>query len=230
VHDDRPRIPSAEELAASVSARMREVLDAACRSADEIRVAADRSSELRAREIREAAERDAERLVRRAEQEAREYLEEACRRVEAFAAGRARRIGQAADRLLTHAEMLADRAERAERATRLRRAIDDVVAALSAAAEAIAAEAGRPPISLPGPREPSAEVTRLPPRPRAVPDPEPPAPPTLAPAPAPVGDDDDAGAHVREIARALPRRPGHPPPVRSLPPWPDGPPPGDDAA
>jgi hypothetical protein len=205
--DDPSRIPSAEELAVSLTNRVREVLD--------------------------AAEQDAERLLRRAEGAATDYLDEARRRVDAFAAGRARRISEAADRLLAHAEALADRAERAER---LERGIEEVVDALAAAAEAIAAEAARDAITLPQAGRHTAEVTRLTTRPHAVPDPEPeppltPAPPAVAAAPDPPEEsepEDEARAHVREVASALPRRPGVPP--RAVPvvvPPPLGPPPPD---
>jgi septal ring factor EnvC (AmiA/AmiB activator) len=144
--------------------------------------------------------------------------------VDAFAAGRARRISAAADRLIAHAEALA---ERAERAGRLKHGIEEVVAALAAAAEAVAAEAARAPIDLPGAEAPTAEVTRLTTRPHAVPDPD--------PEPADRGGStpgDDAGERVRQIASALPRRPRvhrpiAPPPVEP----PSGPyEPPDDAA
>ena len=170
--DDSP----ADELAASLTARVHDVLASAERAASR---------------TRENAEADAERLLERAEREAQQYLDGAIRRVDAFAAGRARRISEVADQLLVHAQALADRAERAGR---LERGIDAVVDALAAAAEAVAAEAQRAPIVLPGAREPIAEVTRLTTRPHAVPDPE------------PAADGDDARAHVREIVEALPRR------------------------
>ena len=226
--DDPPRTTSAEELAASLTRRVHETLAAAEEAAAQIRAAADAECEARAREVREAAEQDAERLLRRAEREAAEYLEDARRRVDAFAAGRARRISDTADRLLAHAEALADRTERAGR---LDHGIEEVVDALAAAAEAIAAEAGRPPIRLPGALEGTAPVTRLTTRPHAVPDPE---PETGA------SPEDAAREHVREIASALPRRPGAggprrlvtpvpPPEPPAGPEDPEGPPP-DDAA
>jgi hypothetical protein len=195
---DDPHSPDADQPAASLTRRAHDVLAAAERAAAQIRL---------------SAEQDAERVLARAHRDADAYLEEAVLRVDAFAAGRTRRIGELADRLLAHAEALAARAARAER---LRSGIDAVVEALAAAAEAVAAEARRPPIVLPRPSETGAEVTRLTTRPHAVPDPGP------EPSPA-----DDAGAHVREIARALPRRPG-PPRVRPQPPPPD-PPDGPDA-
>jgi hypothetical protein len=120
-----------------------------------------------------------------------------------------------ADRLLAHAEALADRAERAGR---LRHGIEAVVDALAAAAEAIAAEAARDAIALPDAQEQTARVTRLTTRPHAVPDPEPepdpPAPPpAVAAAPDPPDEQDEARAHVREIANMLPRRPARPRPT-----------------
>jgi hypothetical protein len=235
--DDPSRIPSAEELAVSLTNRVREVLDAAERDAAAIRARADEDAEERALQVRFAAEQDAERLLRRAERAGADYLDEACRRVDAFAAGRARRISEAADRLLAHAEALADRAGRAER---LERGIEEVVDALAAAAEAIAAEAARDAITLPPAGDHTAEVTRLTTRPHAVPDPEPeprpaPVPPAVVAAPDPPEEsepEDEARAHVREIASALPRRPGAPP--RAVPvvvPKPPPPPdPPDDAA
>jgi hypothetical protein len=237
--DDPSRIPSTEELAVSLTSRVREVLAAAEQDAAEIRARADEDAEERALQVRFAAEQDAERLLRRAERAAADYLDDARRRVDAFAAGRARRISEAADRLLAHAEALADRAGRAER---LERGVEEVVDALAAAAEAIAAEAARDAITLPAASERTAEVRRLTTRPHAVPDPEPepeppqaPAPPAVAAAPDPPEErepEDEARMHVREVASALPRRPGAPPRgvpvvVPKLPPLPEPP---DDVA
>jgi hypothetical protein len=235
--DDPSRIPSAEELTASLSGRVRQVLQAAELAAAEVRARADAAAEERAHEIRHAAEQDADRLRRRAEREASDYLEDARRRVDAFADGRARRISAAVDLLLVHAEALA---ERTGRVARLQHGIEDVIDALTAAAAAVAAEAHRNPIILPHDRQP-AELTRLAPRPHAVPDPgAEPAPlaaapdlpeqaaPLGAPAPgapakpvavAPVAPDepeDAARAHVREVADALPRRPGTRPRVPTV--------------
>jgi len=231
--DDPSRIPSAEELAASLTQRVRMVLAAAEHDAAAIRAGAEAEAEERVRVRLLAAEQDAERLVRQAERVAADHLEDARRRVDAFAAGRARRISAAADRLLAHTEALADRAERAER---LQRGVESVVEALAAAAEAIAAEAARDAIALPRAGDRGAEVTRLTTRPHAVPDPEPepptqPPPPAVAAAPDPPAehdDEDDARAHVREIASILPRRPGRPP--RAVPPPVAPEPPPDDVA
>jgi hypothetical protein len=220
VADDPPDTPSsADAVAADLIRRLRATLAAAEQTAADIRATADAEGEARARTVRAAAEQDAERMLRRAEREAAAYLDEQRRRVDAFAAGRARRISAIADRLIAHAEALDDRTQRAGR---LRQGIDELVAALAAAAEAIAAEAQRAPIRLPSAREGSAEVTRLTTRPHAVPDPEPPR--EGAPA-------DDAREHVREIASALPRRPGTPPPdPPPAPTDPAEPPPAPDAA
>jgi hypothetical protein len=158
-----PPIPTADDLAASLSGRVRAILDAA---------------EHDAQAIRDAARRDAD-----------AYLQDARRRVDAFATGRARRISETADRLLAHAEALAARATRAEQAGRLRENIDTLLDALAAAAEAIAAEAQRDPITLPTPpeHEPASQPE---PELRAVPHP-----------------DDEAAALVRAAAASLPRRP-----------------------
>jgi hypothetical protein len=170
VDEDRPPppIPTADDLAASLTGRVRTILDAA-----------ERDAAL----IRDAAHRDAD-----------AYLQDARRRVDAFAAGRARRIAETADRLLAHAEALAARAARAEQAGRLRENIDALLDALAAAAEAIAAEAGRDPITLPTPPAPEPLAEPL----RAVPHP-----------------DDEAAALVRAAAALLPTRPE--PPDRSSP-------------
>jgi hypothetical protein len=214
--DDFSHSPSLEALAASLTERVRAIMAAAERSAGELRARADADAEERARDVRRAAEQDAERLLRRAEREAAQYLEGAIRRVDAFAAGRARRISTVADQLIAHTEPLA---ERAARAGRLTHGIDAVVDALAAAAEAVAAEAQRPPIELPSARPPTAAVTRLTTRPHAVPDPDLPG--------------DDAPDHVREIAGALPRRPRTPRrtvPAPVQPPRAPFDPPPDDAA
>jgi hypothetical protein len=163
-----PPIPSADDLAASLTGRVRTILAAAERDAAAIRAAAQRDADA--------------------------YLQDARRRVDAFADGRARRIADTADRLLAHAEALAARAARAEQAGRLRQNIDALLDALAAAAEAIAAEAGRDPITLPEPPGPPAVPEPL----RAVP-----------------GPDDEAAALVRAAAASLPRRPQ--PPGRSSP-------------
>jgi hypothetical protein len=202
--DDPSRTPSAEELAAALAERVRAVMAAAERAAAELRAGAHADSAERATQVRRAAEQEASQVLRRAEREAQEYLDGAIRRVDAFAAGRARRISAAADRLIAHAEALAGRAERAGR---LRHGIEEVVAALAAAAEAVAAEAARAPIDLPSAEEPTAEVTRLTTRPHAVPDPEPEHDPSGGAGPAQPTPADDAGERVRQIASALPRRP-----------------------
>jgi hypothetical protein len=209
--DDFSRSPAADELAATLTERVRAIVAAAEAAAAQLRAQADADAEERARQVRLAAEQDAERLLRRAEREAAQYLEGAIRRVDAFAAGRARRISAVADQLIAHTQALTDRAGRA---TRLEHGIDAVVEALAAAAEAVAAEARRAPVQLPGARPPAAEVTRLTTRPHAVPDPEP-----GEPSPA-----DDAREHVREIASALPRRPGVQRRSVPAPPPPPGPP------
>jgi hypothetical protein len=224
--DDTSRSPSAEELAASLAEQVHQIIRTAERAAVQLRADAEVDAQDHASQIRLAAEEDAARLLRRAEDEARDYLDDARRRVDAFAQGRARRMAAAADRLLVHVEALA---ARTERAARLKHGIDAVIDALAAAAEAVAAEAQRGPIELPGPGDPGAVVTRLTTRPHAVPDPEPqgaPAPHvTAAPEPRPPAD--DAREHVRRIASALPRRPKPAgAPKRTPPPTP----PGDDAA
>jgi hypothetical protein len=225
--DDAPHTPSADELAASLARRVQDIILAAETAATELRGRAATEADLRAAEIRQAAEQDAARLLRRAERDAADYLEDARRRVDAFADGRARRIAQVADHLLVHAEALTTRAQRA---TRLRHGIDDLVDALAAAAEAIAAEARRAPIDLPPAQDAGAVVTRLGVRPRAVPDPEPDPPPApLVAAPEPRSPADEARDHVLQVARALPRRPrGRPRPVP--PPERPGDDGGDDAA
>jgi hypothetical protein len=219
---DHPPIPSADELAASLASKVRQVLAAAEESAAQIRALADADAQERALDVRGAAEQDAERLLRRAEREAADYLDEAIRRVDAFAAGRARRISAVADRLLAHAGALADRAERAGR---LNHGLQEVVDALAAAAEAVAAEAARDAIALPPADEAGAQVvTRLAPKPHVVPEPEPPpAPPPVAAVPdppSPADADEAMRAHVRQIADSLPRRPGaaRPRPPRAVPP------------
>jgi hypothetical protein len=215
--DDTSPASSAEELAVSLSERVRQTMAAAEAAAARVRADAAAEAERRAAQIREAAEQDAERLLRRAEREARDYLDDAERRIEAFAQERAQRIGATADRLLAEAETLAGGTERARH---LRSALEDVVAALAAAAEAVLAEAAHGRFELPALRDAGAVVTRLTTRPHAVPDPEPPEP---DPPPPPAPPADDAREHVRQIASALPRRPG----ARPRPPQP---PAGDDAA
>jgi hypothetical protein len=156
-----PPIPTADDLAASLSGRVRATLD--------------------------AAERDAQAILAAAQRDADAYLQDARRRVDAFATGRARRISETADRLLAHAEALAARAARAEQAGRLRENIDALLDALSAAAEAIAAEARRDPIALP----PAPAL-------RAVPHPE-----------------DEAAAQISAAAALLPQTLKAPEPTKS---------------
>jgi hypothetical protein len=135
-------------LAAAVVERARRVADAARRAAAELRA---------------EAERDAERIRARADAEAAAALEQARRRVDAFAEGRIRRIREAGDALIAAADELA---RRTRQSSRLQHGIEDVMGALAAAAEAIAAEAGRPIVRLPGtgsrrPGDPSSEVRRV---------------------------------------------------------------------
>jgi hypothetical protein len=145
-----PSNPSAQDVAAAVTARVRRLLAAADGVAREVH--------------------------RRAEREAAEHLETRRTEIDAFARERLDRIASLTDRLLDHAELLE---RRAEQATSLPGAIDRLVEALAAAADAIAAEAER---TLP-PRRP-----RPPLRPVGEPDPE-------------------AAEHVREAAALLPPRP-----------------------
>ena len=146
--DDPSRSTSDDALAAAVVERARRVADAAQRAAADVRA---------------EAERDARRIRESADAEAAAALEEARRRVDAFAEGRIRRIREAGDSLIVAADELA---QRTRQAGRLQRGIEDVVAALAAAAEAVAAEAGRPIVRLPGtgnrpPGDPSSEVRRV---------------------------------------------------------------------
>jgi hypothetical protein len=137
-----------DALAGAVVERARRVAEAAQRAAADARA---------------AAERDAERIREQAEAEAAAALEEARRRVDAFAEGRIRRIREAGDALIVAADELA---QRTRQSARLQRGIEDVVGALAAAAEAIAAEAGRPIVRLPGtgdrrPGDAPSEVRRV---------------------------------------------------------------------
>jgi hypothetical protein len=144
---DDARTPD-DALAAAVVERARRVAEAAQRAAADARA---------------EAQRDADRIRERAEADAAAALEEARRRVDAFAEGRIRRIREAGDALIAAAD---DLALRTRQSSRLQRGIEDVVEALAAAAEAIAAEAGRPIIRLPGtgvrpPGDVSGEVRRV---------------------------------------------------------------------
>jgi hypothetical protein len=105
-----------------------------------------------------------------------------------------RRISAVADRLITHAEALA---EHTEHAGRLHGGIDELIEALASAAEAIAAEAGRKPISLPGLGDGPPVVTH----PRLV-----------------TESDDPMAGRVQEAAELLPPRPTSSPQAPVTPP------------
>jgi hypothetical protein len=201
VPEQPPRTPSADDIAASVAERVRRILAGAHEAAAG---------------IRRVAEEEATATRAEAEHEAAAYLEAARRRIDAFADGRIRRIRQASDDLLTGAEDLRSGLRRTDR---LAAGIEDVVDALAAAAEAVAAEAGRTPIRLP--RIEGGGVAAM------TPQPLPAQPPTAgvgagagrenAGTPPPPAPPDAPDAQVRDIASRLPPRPGSrrpvPPPV-----------------
>ncbi len=134
------------------------------------------SIEARVRALLAAAEGVAREVHRRAEEEAAAHLTARRAEIDDFARAQLDRIAELGDRLLAHAEALD---EQAERATALPGAIDEVVDALAAAAEAIAAEARaslpprgrREPLRPAGAPDPSAPqqvreaAALLPPRP-----------------------------------------------------------------
>lgn len=84
---------------------------------------------------------DAARIRAEAEREAAAYLEVARRRADAFAEARIARLRELSDRLIATAETVE---QRFEDATVVKRQLDDLVAALGAAAERAAQETHAP--------------------------------------------------------------------------------------
>ncbi len=196
-----PRTP----ISTVVDAHVRGILVEAERAAFELQREVEEASMARGLELRRSAEREATRIRQQAQQEADAYLEECRRRSEAFAAGRVTRLQELSDGLLARAETIRGRLPDAEA---LHQSLEDLVAALTAAARTAAGEASRPSIELP---RLVAEAGAGPAAPEAV------GPVALdlstAPEPSP-------SHQVRAVASdlpRLPRRPSKPAPQSAAP-------------
>jgi delta 1-pyrroline-5-carboxylate dehydrogenase len=172
-----PDRPAADEISATVSAQVREIVAAAERAAAQLE-----------QEVETEATRRASEILLGAEEDAQAYLAESRRRVDAFAQSRVARIQELCDDLIVRAEAISTRLTEAEE---LQGSLRDLVSALNNAARATTAEASRPGVRLPGVRE-DADL---------------PGPRRTGPTIAEASSSSEAEGHVREVARDLPRPP-----------------------
>jgi hypothetical protein len=137
-----PEPGAAPAIAGAVTAQVQVILEAAERAAAEIQREVDEETARRAAEVRLAAERDAERIRSAAEAQAGAYLLEARQAVDAFARERLERLARLTDDLLAGSQAVLGRIDEAAQA---RRALDELMAAIVATAEATAHVAAEPP-------------------------------------------------------------------------------------
>jgi hypothetical protein len=122
-------------IAGAVTAQVQVILEAAERAAAEIQREVDEETARRAAEVRLAAERDAARIRSAAEAQVGAYLLEARQAVDAFARERLERLARLTDDLLSGSQAVLGRIDEA---TQTRRALEELMAAIAAAAEATA--------------------------------------------------------------------------------------------
>ncbi len=116
---------AADRLTDTLTTQLRETLDAAQRSAAQLRTQVEAEAIRQAAEIRLAADEDAARIRRGAEARAAEYLRDAHQRVDAFTQGRVARLSELTDELLAGAQEVRGRLNEAgDVAERLRDLID----------------------------------------------------------------------------------------------------------
>lgn len=144
--DPRAHDLSAEQIAASLAARVRDIVSDAEASAQRVRREVEAEIARQAAADRAAAEEDARRIRREAEAEAERYLAESRRRADAFAGGRIQRLQQLSGALEERAEAIVGQLDAAEE---VRRRLDDLLRAIARAIEETAAEATRPTVRLP---------------------------------------------------------------------------------
>lgn len=139
-------------LAATMARQVEAILAQAAQSADAVRREVEEATTRRALDVRQAAETEAARIRARAQAEAEAYLEERHAEVDRLAEDRIVRLRRLTDDLLARGELLVGRVDEAEV---LRRGLDDLLRAITAAVQATAAEAARP---LGGPSYPKPVV------------------------------------------------------------------------
>jgi hypothetical protein len=152
-----PIAPETDQIAASVSAHVRELMAQAEQSARQVRDEVEARTARQAAETRVAAETDAERIRHAAETQAAQYLADARLRVEEYARARQQRIDDLTGELLERATVLQ---RRLDEAIDVRARLDETLDALSATRDLIGTEAERP-IDPAPPLEPSAADQRV---------------------------------------------------------------------
>ncbi len=143
----------ADAVAASVSARVHEIMEQAERSALQVRSEVEAQTARRAAETRVAADEDAEKVRRAAEEQAVQYVSDARRRADDYATGRQRRIDDLTDELTERAHALQ---RRLDEAFDIHGRLQETIEALGEAKRAVRAEAQRPPADLPPLKRPDA--------------------------------------------------------------------------
>ena len=139
------------DAADGLAARVQSVLGAAEREAAALREEVEHVAEARATEILLEAEREGQRMLAKADELARAHLDDTRSRLDAYAADRIQRMHAVTERLLTASDGLADRFDEA---LETRRALADLLGALGAAAEQVAAEVRGPLPPVPPPPRP----------------------------------------------------------------------------
>lgn len=176
--DADDRAPRSEEIAASITSRVNEIMAQAEQAGRQVQEEVEARTARQAAETRLAAEEDADRIRRAAETQAAKYLTDARARVEEYASARQQRIDDLS-------------AELVERAQLVERHLEETLDALTAARALVGAEGTRKPDPLPPlhPDDPTGQQVRNvaqelpePLRQRSV---APPSGPTAVPPPPP---------------------------------------------
>jgi hypothetical protein len=145
--------PQADDIAASMTARVQSIMAEAERSARQVQEEVEARTARQAAETRIAAETDAARIRSAAESQAAQYLADARARVEEYAVARQRRIDELTNDLLERGALLQ---RRLDEAIDVRARLDETLAALTQASADARAEATRPADPLPDLPSPSA--------------------------------------------------------------------------
>lgn len=135
--------PVADAMAKQVEA----ILVQAAQSAEQVRREVEEATARRALEIRRAAEEEAQRVEAAAKAEAERYVQRRRAEIDRLAEERIERLRELTDDLLARGETLVGRVDEAQV---LRRRLDDLLRAITAAVQATAAEAARPLGEAPG--------------------------------------------------------------------------------
>lgn len=140
------RAPRSEEIAASITERVNEIMSQAEQAGRQVQEEVEARTARQAAETRLAADADADRIRRAAETQAAKYLTDARARVEEYAAARQQRIDDLTTELLERAQLLQ---RRLDEAIDVRARLDETLDALTAARALTGAEGARKPDPLP---------------------------------------------------------------------------------